>query len=138
MNHITIHGSLGKTPTLEKTPSGLAVTEFSVCSTYGKDDKKTSTWFDVKCFGALAEHVAKTLTKGDTAIVTGRMETREYKKKDGSVGKFTSLIADEVGASCRWTAWVKDATGDVVSKTGRVGRPMPKPLAIENDDELPF
>ena len=139
MNTITIHGRLGKDPVLEYTQSKLAVTEFSMCATYGKDDKKTDTWFDVKCFGALAERVAATLAKGDTALVIGRMETREYKKKDGSTGKFTSVVADEVGASCRWTAWVKDQTDQVVAKTGKVGRPMPKPLAIESDDDsLPF
>ena len=133
MNHITIHGRLGKDPVLEYTNSKLAVTEFSVCCTYGKDDKKTDTWFDVKCFGTLAENVAATLAKGDTAIVSGRMESREYTKKDGTKGKFTSLIADEVGASCRWQVWVKDQTEKVVAKAGKVGRPMPKPLAIEEE-----
>lgn len=132
-NHITIHGRLGKDPALEYTQSKLAVTEFSVCCTYGKDDKKTDTWFDVKCFGQLAEHVAATLAKGDTVIVSGRMEAREYTKKDGSKAKFTSLVADEVGASLRWNAWVKDQTEKVVAKTGKVGRPMPKPLPVEEE-----
>lgn len=132
-NNITIHGKLGKEPDLRYTSSQMAIVEFSVATVSGKDDKKKTTWFDVKIFGQLAEHAANTFTKGDNIIVVGRMETDEYTKKDGTQGKFTSLIADEVGASCRWNPWVKDQTNQTMAKVAPIGKPMPA-LA----DEEPF
>lgn len=132
MNSITIHGNVVKEPDLRVTNSQLAVVEFSVATKYGKDDKKKTTYFDVKCFGKLAENAAKTLSAGDSVIVMGRMETSEYTKKDGTKGKFTSLIAEEIGASCRWNPWVKDQSGEVVAKVGTVGKEMPM---FEPEDE---
>ena len=132
MNSITIHGNVVKEPELRKTTSQLSVLEFSVATKYGKDDKKKTTYFDVKVFGQLADHVVKTLGAGDSVIVMGRMETSEYTKKDGTKGKFTSLIADEVGASCRWNPWVKDQSDKIVGKVGTVGKSMP---GFEPEDE---
>ena len=135
-NTITIHGKLGKDPDLRYTGSQMAIVEFSVATTSGKDDKKKTTWFEVKVFGQLAENVANSLNKGDNVIIHGRMETDEYTKKDGTQGKFTSLIADEVGASCRWNAWVKDQTAQTVERAGIVGKAMPAPSVLS--DEQPF
>lgn len=134
MNTITINGRLGKEPELRYTSNQLAIVELAVACTSGKDDKKKTTWFDVKVFGKLAENVANTIGKGDTVIVTGRLETDEYTKKDGTKGKFTSLLADEVGVSCRWNSWVKDQTEATVAKVGTVGRQMP----LVADEEEPF
>ncbi len=114
MNNITVTGNVGQPPELRVTPSGMAVLDFTVASTTGKDDKKKTSWFNVVCFGKTAENVAATISKGDSVIVVGRMEQDEYTKKDGSKGKSTRLVADEVGPSCRWTAWVKDQTDAVV------------------------
>ena len=134
-NVITIHGKLGKEPELRYTNNQKAVVEFSVATVSGKDDKKKTTWFEVKVFNQLAENVANTFNKGDNILITGRMETDEYTKKDGTQGKFTSLIADEVGASCLWNSWVKDQTGQTMARVGTVGKPMP---ASTFTDEEPF
>lgn len=136
-NQITIHGKLGKEPNLRYTASQMAVVEFSVATTNGKDDKKKTTWFDVKIFGQLAENVANSLAVGDNVLVVGRMETDEYTKADGTKGKFTSLIADEVGASCRWNAWVKDRTNETMARVGSVGKTMPADSPLW-PDEAPF
>ena len=136
MNHTTIHGKVGKEPELKFSKSGTAVIEFSVACSYGRDDKKTTTWFEVKAFGQLAENIGASVNKGDTVLVSGRLETSEYQKKDGTTGKFTSLIADEVAVSLRWNVWVKDQSEKVVAKAGTVGKKMP--AAATFDDDLPF
>ena len=74
-NHITVHGKIGQEPEMRYTGSQMAVISFSVADTYGKDDKKKTTWFEVKVFGQLAENVANTLTKGDNVVIIGRMES---------------------------------------------------------------
>ncbi len=133
MNNVTIHGTVGKEPELRFSQGGNAVLNFTVADNYGKDDKKKTTWWDVIVFGKLAENVANTINKGTSVIITGRLEQEEYTKKDGTKGTARKLIADEVGASCRWNAWVADQTERTVAQTGFIGKPMP---ALS--DEEPF
>jgi single-strand DNA-binding protein len=133
MNNITIHGTVGQEPELRFSASNNAVLTFSVADNYGKDDKKKTTWHNVIVFGKVAENVANSITKGTSVLITGRYEQEEFTKKDGTKGKTTKLIADEVGVSCRWNAWVRDQTSDTVSQTGFVGKTMPA-----HTDEEPF
>ena len=120
MNTITIVGNIGKEPELRYTKNQMAVLELTVAVSSGKDDKKKTTWFSVKMFGDLAENTARTVVKGDSVIVQGRMEADEYVKKDGNKSSWTYLIADNVGPSCRWTPWVKDSTDKVMNQIGKV------------------
>ena len=135
MNNITIHGTVGQDPELRFSASNNAVLTFSVADNYGKDDKKKTTWHNVIVFGKVAENVANSITKGTSVLITGRYEQEEFTKKDGTKGKTTKLIADEVGMSCRWNAWVRDQTSDTVSQTGMIGKPMP---SSNFTDEEPF
>lgn len=135
MNNITIHGTVGQEPELRFSASNNAVLTFSVADNYGKDDKKKTTWHNVIVFGKVAENVANSITKGTSVLITGRYEQEEFTKKDGTKGKTTKLIADEVGVSCRWNAWVRDQTSDTVSQTGFVGKTMP---SSNFADEEPF
>lgn len=119
-NHITITGKIGQEPELKFTPGGLAILTFSVADSYGKDDKRKTTWHNITAFGGLAENLSNSVAKGDTVIVVGRYEQDEYTKKDGTKGKSVKVIADEVGCSCRWNAWVKDRTEETVKQIGKV------------------
>jgi single-strand DNA-binding protein len=122
-NTITITGNIGQPPELRYTSSQMAVCEFTVAVTSGKDDKKKTTWHTCKAFGKLAENICGTFGKGDTIMVCGRIEQDEYQKKDGTKGKTTNLIVDDAGASVRWNVWLKDRTEQVLSK---VDVPLPK------------
>ena len=119
-NHITVHGKIGQEPELRFGGSGTAVLTFSVADTYGKDDKKKTTWHNITAFGQLAENIANSMTKGDTVVVMGRLEQEEFTKKDGTKGKSIKIIAEEVGASCRWNVWVKDQTERTMAQVGQV------------------
>lgn len=132
-NHITIAGKVGQDPELRYTPGGMAVLTFSVADTYGKDEKKKTTWHNVTVFNKLAENTANTISKGSTVIIVGRYEQDEFTKKDGTKGKSLKLVADEVGVSCRWNAWVQDQTERVMAQVGNVF-----PNATLVDEEQPF
>lgn len=132
-NHITVHGKVGQDPEMRYTPSGMAVVTFSVADTYGKDDKKKTTWHNITVFGQLGENTVASIHKGDTVIVSGRYEQDEYTKKDGTKGKSVKLIADEVGVSLRWNAWVKDQTEKVMAQIGQV---FPQATAYESGDDF--
>ena len=116
MNHITIHGNVSQEPELRVTNSGMNVLSFNVADSYGKDEKKKTTFHSITVFGQLAENVASSLRKGDSVIVAGRMEADEFTKKDGTKGKSVKIIADEVGFSMRWTPVMADQTSKTLNK----------------------
>ena len=132
-NSITIAGNIGQQPELRITASGMAVVDFTVATTHGKDEKKKTSWFNVVCFGKTAENVAASVNKGDSVIVMGRMEQDEYTKKDGTKGKSTRLVADEVGASMRWDVWLKDRSEQTMKQVGKTFAKQPT-----LGDEEPF
>ena len=117
-NHITVVGNIGQELELRYTQSGMAICSFSIGDTYGKDDKKKTTWHNVTAFSKLAENLCASASKGDSVIISGRYEQEEYTKKDGTKGKGIKIIADEIGMSIRWNAWVKDRTEDTVAMIG--------------------
>ena len=91
-NHITISGRLGKDPDLRHSAEGTAWAVFSVAE--GRKDQEPN-WFDVKCFGKLAEAVAQYTEKGRRVLVEGRMVQETY-EKDGAERKSWKLIASGV------------------------------------------
>lgn len=133
MNNITIHGTVGQEPELRYSGSQMAILTFSVADNYGKDDKKKTTWHNIVVFNKLAENVANSINKGDTVLITGRLEQEEFTKKDGTKGKSIKVVADEVAVSCRWNAWVKDQTEKVMAQIPAIGKAMPTLT-----DEEPF
>lgn len=134
-NNIIINGRVGQEPELRfSNGGGTPILKFSVVDTYGRDDKKKSTWHNIVVFGKLAENVANTISKGVTVIIAGRLEQDEYTKKDGTKGKSINVIADEVGVSCRWNSWLQDKTNDTMAE---IGARFPSSRLL-NDDDQPF
>jgi single-strand DNA-binding protein len=74
---IVIIGNLGGDPLLRFMPSGVPVTSFSVAcnSKYTDQDgqkKAEVNWYQVNCFGKLAESTSQFLKKGRKVLVEGR------------------------------------------------------------------
>ena len=87
---------------LRSTASGTAVCEINAAENHRAKSRETgewhdtgTTWWSVKAFGKLAEQLAETATRGTLLLVTGRSETREFEKRDGSKGTVLELIADQ-------------------------------------------
>ena len=87
---ITIVGNVGDTPEMRYTPSGVAVTNFSVAvnrkwTTEGGEPQEKTTWFRVVSWRRLAELCAEYLSKGRQVMVIGEMEEPSvYTAKDGT------------------------------------------------------
>ena len=98
LNKCLIIGNLGRDPEMRYTPSGAAVTQFSVAVNRNTKDeagewKKETEWFRVVLFRDQAERAAEWLRKGSKVFVEGRIQTRQY-EKDGQTHYMTELIAD--------------------------------------------
>ena len=99
MNIISIIGYLGRNPEMTYTPAGTANTKFSVAVNrkWAKDGEKQeeTTWFNVECWGGLAETCNQYLKKGSKVGITGRMACNEY-DQDGNNMYYWKLVAREV------------------------------------------
>lgn len=105
---IELIGNLGKDPEMKYTPSGQAVTSFSVATTneyknQAGEKVKETTWFRVQVWGKMAEVTNQYLKKGSKVFVIGRLtcdkETggpKVWSKKDGTSGATFEVNASEV------------------------------------------
>ena len=104
---ITLIGNLGKDPEMKYTPSGQAVTSFSVaCSrSYAKNGEtvKETTWFRCETWGKLAEVANQYLHKGSKVLIEGRMKPdigtggpRVWQKQDGTNGASFEVVVSEL------------------------------------------
>ena len=91
MSDITRVGTLGRDPELRYTNGGRAIASASLAVTrkweQGGEKKEETTWFNVSAWGELGENFVQSCYKGMRVIVTGRLEVREYEKKDGEIGR---------------------------------------------------
>ena len=105
--HVTITGNLTDDPELKHTPNGAMVANFRIAVTArvrdgeGWRDGDTS-FFRVNVWRQLAEHVTDSLTKGDRAVVIGRLKSRSWETPEGERRSVVEVQAEEVGPSLRW------------------------------------
>lgn len=104
----TIVGNMTRDPELRFTPTGKAVCNFGVAvgsrrkNAAGEWEDGHTSFFDVTCWGELAENVAESLTKGTRLVVTGRLQQRSWETPEGDKRSKVEVVADEVGPSVRW------------------------------------
>lgn len=100
INKVTLVGNVARRDELRFTPSGMAVFNFSIAT--NRSVKSGDEWKDVATFnrivvwGKIAEFASKSLDKGDKVYVDGRIESRQYKDKDGNSKTMTEIIAENV------------------------------------------
>ena len=99
---LTIVGNLGRDPEMRYTPSGKAVTNFSIAVntrwTNGDGtNAERATWYKVACWGKLAEVTNEYLAKGrKVLVVASRIEAEAYIDKEGEPRAALRVTADAV------------------------------------------
>ena len=101
LNKVMIIGNLGRNPEMRYTPSGRAVTSFSVATSRswvnaGGERREETEWFNVVAWGNLAEICKQYLTKGQQVYVEGRLQTRGWEDQSGKKHYRTELVANEM------------------------------------------
>ena len=163
LNSITVVGNITRDPEMRFTPSGVSKVTFGVAVNRSWRNQQTQEWeeqtsfFNVVCWGDMAENVSDSIAKGTRVIVQGRLEQRSWETEQGEKRTVVEIIADEVGPSLRWaTAEVKrserrgggggggDFGGGGSGGGGGGGRPAPARVpdggapAEDFGDEEPF
>ena len=107
---ITVRGWAGAKPTLYinsqtqgKKISKISTTVLNVGVTPRNYNRQTgdfqdgdTTWYSVRCYGALARNVAISIQKGTPVLVRGKLTTRSYQDKTGVDRQAQVIIADSL------------------------------------------
>ncbi|MES2127725.1 MAG: single-stranded DNA-binding protein [Pseudomonadota bacterium] len=162
VNKVIIVGNLGRDPEIRYMPSGDAIANIAVATSYKSKDRNTgeqkelTEWHRISFFGRLAEIVGQYLKKGSSVYVEGRLQTRKYTDKDGVEKYATDIIAENMQMLGGRAGMGGDAGGGMDDGGGyEASRPAPRPAPAapaprpapaarpapnfsDMDDDIPF
>ena len=100
LNHIVLMGRLTRDPELRYTQSQTPVASFRIAVDRdfgGRDGAERQTDFiDIVAWRSTAEFVSKYFTKGSMAVVSGRLQMRDWTDRDGNKRTSAEVVADNV------------------------------------------
>ena len=100
LNHIVIMGRLTRDPELRRTGSGTAVASFTLAvdRDFGNREsgERETDFIDCVAWRQTGEFVSKYFTKGRMAVVSGRLQIRNWTDKDGNKRRTAEVVADNV------------------------------------------
>jgi len=154
LNHIVLMGRLTRDPELRRTGSGIAVASFrlAVDRDFGPKDgaERETDFIDIVAWRSTAEFVSRFFTKGRMAVVSGRLQMRNWTDKEGNKRTSAEVVADNVyfGDSKR-EGGVQDGFSQGYAPSGMnqsyapaapsfSGSAPASDFAMLEDDELPF
>ena len=152
LNHITIMGRLTRDPELRYTQSQTPVASFTVAvdRDFGSRDggERQTDFIDCVAWRQTAEFVSKYFTKGSMAVVSGRLQIRDWTDREGGKRRSAEVVVDNMyfGESRRRDGDSGDSRSSSYSSYGNSGSagkssaPAASAFAEldDGDGELPF
>ena len=139
LNHITIMGRLTRDPDIRRTPNGTSVTSFTLAvdrDFSSPDGERATDFIDCVAWRGTADFVGKYFIKGKMAVVSGRLQIRDWTDRDGGKRRSAEVIADNVyfGDSVK-----KEEAGAKPAEIPVTDKPAEGFAPVEEDDgDLPF
>ncbi|MBO4211040.1 MAG: single-stranded DNA-binding protein [Oscillospiraceae bacterium] len=100
LNHIVLMGRLVRDPELRRTQSGVPVVSFSLAVDHDIPNKETGErgvdFIDIVAWRQTAEFVSRFFTKGRMAVVSGRLQIRNWTDNTGNKRRAAEVVADNV------------------------------------------
>ena len=99
LNQIVLMGRLTRDPELRRTGSGVAVASFTLAvdrDFAAQGAEKETDFVDIVAWRNTAEFVSRFFTKGRMAVVTGRLQIRNWTDKEGNKRRSAEVVADNV------------------------------------------
>ena len=100
LNHITLMGRLTRDPERRYTQSQTPVASFALAvdRDFGGRDggEKQTDFIDIVAWRQTAEFVQKYFTKGSMAVISGRLQIRDWTDKDGNKRRSAEVVVDNV------------------------------------------
>ena len=133
LNQIVLMGRLTRDPELRRTGSGVAVASFTLAvdrDFAAQGAEKETDFVDIVAWRNTAEFVSRFFTKGRMAVVTGRLQIRNWTDKEGNKRRSAEVVADNVyfGESKRGSEGASSYNSSYgSSNSGYTGSPAPAP-----------
>jgi single-strand DNA-binding protein len=99
LNRVILIGRLTRDPEMRYTPSGVAVTQFTLAVDRpftNSSGEREADFIPIVVWRQLAETCANYLRKGRLAAVEGRIQVRHYDNNEGRRVYVTEVVADNV------------------------------------------
>lgn len=132
LNHITLMGRLTRDPELRRTGSGIAVASFTLAVDQdykSQNGERGVDFINIVAWRGTAEFAEKYFEKGQMAVISGRLSTRNYEDKNGN-----KRTAYEVVASNIYFCGSKSNAGN--SETDAA--PQTFDPFMDDDSDIPF
>lgn len=68
------------------------------------------TFTDIVAFGKEAENLVESAKVGDTVLIIGKLQQREWVEDDGTKRTSYRVVADQIGMSLKWSAYAPKNT----------------------------
>ncbi len=99
LNHIVIMGRLTRDPELRRTQAGVPVASFRLAvdrDFVNQSGERQADFIDVVVWRNTAEFVSKYFSKGRMAVVSGRLQMRDWNDKEGNRRTSAEVVAENV------------------------------------------
>lgn len=100
INKVILLGHLGKDAETKFTPSGVAVTNFTLATSRRWKDQQSGEWKEETEWHRIvmwrSENVSNYLLKGKQVYIEGRLQTRSWEDKDGQKRYTTEVVCDDL------------------------------------------
>ena len=100
LNHIVLMGRLVRDPELRRTQSGVPVASFRIAVDRDFGNRETgereADFIDVVAWRQTGEFVSKYFAKGRMAVVSGRLQIRNWTDNQGNKRTQAEVVADNV------------------------------------------
>jgi len=134
VNRIFLIGRLGLEPEMSYTPSGSAVTKFTLAvnrrsrsNKEGGERQEETDWFHIVAWERLAETCNNYLHKGSKVFIEGRMQSRKYTDKNGVERTVWEVVASDMQ--------MLDPKGSTPARAGGSGY---ADAGEQSPEEIPF
>lgn len=139
MNKVILMGRLTRDPEVRYTQTGKVVCQFTLAVDRpfaNQEGQREADFIAIVVWGKIAELCGNSLTKGQRALVDGRLQIRSYDAKDGTKRWVTEVIANSVEFIERKAT----GSGAPVRPAMQVRRARWNLLvpAVPFDEEIPF
>lgn len=99
INRVVISGNLTRDPEVRTTSGGMTVCSFSVAVNDrvkdGNEWKDRPNYVDCVAFSGLGEHLARSIQKGQKAVVSGKLRWSQWEKAGEKRSKL-EVVAEDV------------------------------------------
>ena len=101
VNKVILIGFLGEAPEVKFSPQGKPVGTFSLAVNERWKDaegapRERVEWFQIVCFGRLAEVCGQYLDKGRHVYIEGRLQTRKWEDRGGQKRTTIEVVANQM------------------------------------------